>query len=207
MSERLPWLLPSDRDLLALLRTQADVTIAGLRALVDWADGQPDAASRVREAEHDADEWKREVRKALVESFTTPLDPEDLYEMSQHLDEVINGAKDAVREAEVMALAPDEHVAAMAGCLVEGTTHLAEAFARLGPDGRKGPAATDAADAAVKSQRALERIYRQAMSTLVEQEDLREVMGRRELYRRFSRIGDSVIQVAERVWYATVKQG
>jgi hypothetical protein len=32
-------------------------------------------------------------------------------------------------------------------------------------------------------------------------------MGRRELYRRISRISDEVVEVAERVWYATVKEG
>jgi hypothetical protein len=35
---------------------------------------------------------------------------------------------------------------------------------------------------------------------------LREVMGRRELYRRLSRVGDGIIDVAERVWYAVVKE-
>ena len=31
-------------------------------------------------------------------------------------------------------------------------------------------------------------------------------MGRRELYRRFSRVSDDIVAVAERVWYATVKE-
>jgi hypothetical protein len=31
-------------------------------------------------------------------------------------------------------------------------------------------------------------------------------MGRRELYRRFSRISEVVIEVAERVWYTSVKE-
>ena len=37
-------------------------------------------------------------------------------------------------------------------------------------------------------------------------DDLREVMSRREMYRRLSRIGDLVHIVAERVWYAVVKE-
>ena len=45
------------------------------------------------------------------------------------------------------------------------------------------------------------------MPALLEVEDLREVMGRRELYRRVSRISEILIQVADRVWYATVKEG
>jgi hypothetical protein len=53
----------------------------------------------------------------------------------------------------------------------------------------------------------LERVYRQAASALLEVEDLREVMGRRELYRRVSRIIETLTEAADRVWYATVKEG
>jgi uncharacterized protein Yka (UPF0111/DUF47 family) len=139
----------------------------------------------------------------------TPIDAEDLYVMSERLDAVLNGAKDAVREAEVMAVRPDEAVAAMAALLADGVRHLAEAFERLDPDKRRkhGAGATDAADAAVKTQRQLERVYRRAASALLEVEDLREVIGRRELYRRVSRISETLIEAADRVWYATVKEG
>ena len=34
----------------------------------------------------------------------------------------------------------------------------------------------------------------------------REVIGRRELYRRLSRIAETVVDVADRVWYAAVKE-
>jgi hypothetical protein len=53
----------------------------------------------------------------------------------------------------------------------------------------------------------VEREYRRAMSALLTVNDLAEVMGRRELYRRMSRLGDLVHAVAERVWYAVVKEG
>jgi glutamine synthetase adenylyltransferase len=108
-----------------------------------------------------------------------------------------------------MGIPPDEAVAAMAALLADGARHLATAFERLNPARRsKGdPGATDAADAAVKTQRQLERVYRQAASALLEVQDLREVMGRRELYRRVSRISETLIEAADRVWYATVKEG
>jgi uncharacterized protein Yka (UPF0111/DUF47 family) len=192
-----------------MLRRQAEVTIEGMQALVAWAAGEPQAAQRVRDCEHRADETKRGLRKALTVAFMTPIDAEDLYVMSERLDAVLNGAKDAVREAEVMAVPPDQAVAAMAALLTDGVRHLAEAFERLDPDKRrKGDAsATDAADAAVKTQRQLERVYREAASALLEVEDLREVIGRRELYRRVSRISETLLAAADRVWYATVKEG
>ena len=69
-------------------------------------------------------------------------------------------------------------VAAMAALLADGVGHLAKAFQRLDPDRRSKSeaSATDAADAAVKTQRQLERVYRQAASALLEVQDLREVI-------------------------------
>lgn len=204
MSSR--WFLPETPDVLGMLRAQAQVTTDGLDALVRWARGHADAAEEVRAKEHEADDRKRELRQALTEAFTTPLDAEDLYVLSQHLDAVMNGAKDTVRECEVMQLAPDAHTATMASCLLDGVRLLDEAFGRLASH-HDGGLATVAADAAVRTRRALEREYRTAMSSLLDDEDLRGVTGRRELYRRLSRMGEDLEQVAERIWYAVLKEG
>ena len=207
--KRSSWFLPDNPDVLDMLCRQATVTCEGLEALVGWANAEDGAAERVREFEHRADDTKRELRLALTNAFITPIDAEDLYVMSERLDAVLNGAKDTVQESEVMGIGPDESVAAMAALLADGASHLATAFERLNPARRSkgGPGATDAADAAVKSQRRLERVYREAASALLEVDDLREVMGRRELYRRFSRVSETLVEAADRVWYATVKEG
>jgi uncharacterized protein Yka (UPF0111/DUF47 family) len=205
--------LPEAPDMLGLLVQQAGVTVEGMDALARWTDGDPDASEAVRDAEHRADEFKRQLRLALRTSFITPIDAEDLYALSERLDAALNQVKDAVREAEVMAMAPGESERAMVVLLVEGTRHLADAFdslaqAERGPRSEPIPReATDCADAAIKSQRRLERVYRSAMSALIDEEDLREVMGRRELLRRLARVGDTLIEVAERLWYAAVKEG
>jgi hypothetical protein len=87
------------------------------------------------------------------------------------------------------------------GC--ETRPRLAEGVERLG---LRGDLASEAADAAVKCDRHLEHVYRVAMAALLETDDLREVTARRELYRRCSRIGETVVDVAERVRYAVVKE-
>jgi len=204
---RISWFLPENPDVLGMLRRQGQVTIEGMDALTSWASGDEAAADRLREKEHEADDVKRALRVALRISFITPIGAEDIYVLSERLDAVLNGAKDAVRESEVMALAPDEHVEGMVGFILEGVRHLDDAFRLLRPDSGEEGSKTDAADAAIKSQRQLERVYRRAMSALLDVDDLREVIGRRELYRRFSRVGDHVIEAAERVWYSTLKEG
>ena len=197
------WFLPENTDLLGMLQAQAAITVEGMDALAEWAAGVDDAGQRVREFEHRADDAKRALWRCLREAYSPPLDAEDVYSLSADLDEVLNAGKDLVREMEVMKMVPDPATHEMTVLLADAVGHLADAFACLG---KEGGDPTEYADAAIKSQRRLEHAYRPAMSALMEVEDLREVMSRREMYRRLSRIGDLVHIVAERVWYTVVKE-
>jgi uncharacterized protein Yka (UPF0111/DUF47 family) len=197
------WFLPKNPDLLGLLCEQAAITVDGMHALVAWSAGEPAAADDLREYEHHADEKKRQLWRDLRDAFSPPFDAEDLFSLSSDLDEVLNAAKNLVRELEVMELTPDGPTHEMSRLLAEATQHLAGAFARLGKD--EGDA-TECADAAIKSARRVEHVYRSAMSALLAVDDLREVMGRREVYRRLSRMSDHIHAVADRVWYAVMKE-
>lgn len=200
------WFLPETPDVIGMLQQQAEVTASGMTAFAAWAAGDESRADEVRAAEHECDDLRRELVDAVREAFTTPLEPEDLFQLSRDLDKVINGAKDAVRESEAMQFPPDRAAADMAALLSEGVGHLRDAFDRL--DGRRDRhgRATEAADAAVKSQRRLERAYRRAMGELLGVTDIRIVLGSRELYRRMTAMSDDVVSVADRIWYARVKE-
>ncbi len=93
------WFLPETPDVLGMLQDQLTMTIEGMEEVASWAHGDESAADRVRDSEHRADERKRTLRLALTTAFTTPLDAEDLFTLSEDVDEVLNGAKDAVRES------------------------------------------------------------------------------------------------------------
>jgi uncharacterized protein Yka (UPF0111/DUF47 family) len=197
------WLFPDNPDVLAMLRDQTAVTVDGMRALVTWSGGDRTAADTVRACEHLADENKRTLWKTLRDAFSTPVDAEDLYSLSADLDQVLNASKDLVREADVMNLDPDPPTHEMVVLLAEAVGYLSNALSQLGThDGD----ATQSADAAIKSQRKIEHIYRRAMSALLADDDVHEVNARREIYRRVSRIGDLIHTVADRVWYAVVKE-
>ncbi len=198
------WFLPRSPDVLAKLIEQTSVTVAGLDALTAWAGGESEAANRLRDLEHQGDERKRELRRALTEAFSTPLEPEDIFELSRGIDEILNEAKNLVAEAESMRTEPDPAMTKMAEELADGTKYLAEAIALIGRGQRT--AATEVADRAVKQQRHLQHTYRKAMSALVAEQDLRELGARRELYRRLARSGDEMVRVAERVWYSVLKE-
>ncbi len=197
------WFLPEDPGVLRLLRAQLEITVRGMDAFAAWAAGDAASAAVVHALEHEADTAKAELRRALRDAFVTPLDPEDLFALSRGSDWILNHAKDAIGESEAMRCPPDAATAAMAALLAESVRQIDEGIARLAE--RSGDPA-EPADAAIKAERRLEKAYRAATAALAEIDDLRTVIGRQELYQRCSRMGETAVDVAERLIYAVLKE-
>ena len=195
--------LPESVDFLGLLGRQGDLVVAGIEAFAQWSNGEAAKGADVAVCNGRADDARREVQVAIKRSFVTPVSPEDIFELSERLAAIVNAAKDVVREAALVAMAPDPPMGVMANLILLGVRDLVRAF----PDLVRNPdQATDAADAAVDHQRAIEQVYGTAMSALLEVTEVRELTGRRELYRRYVRMADAVEHVAHRIWYAVVKE-
>jgi uncharacterized protein Yka (UPF0111/DUF47 family) len=199
------WFLPDTPDVLALLRAQVALTASGVDAFAAWAAAGGDAtlAASVRALEHEADAAKGALRDALRDAFVTPLDPEDLFALSRGIDWILNHAKDAIGESEAMGCPPDAATARMAALIAEAVGEIDAGIALVGG---RATDVTASADAAIKAQRRLEKAYRAALAALADVADLRVVMGRQELYRRCSRMGEAAVDVAERMIYAGLKE-
>ena len=197
------WFLPETPDLVGQLRAQASITLEGLDAFCAWAAGDASAAEALPDIEHRGDAAKRQLLEQLREAFVTPLATEDLFSLSRGIDWILDYARDLVREAVAMSVPPDAKLAEMAQLLREATAQIDEALGHLGED---GDAATAAADRAIKLERRMEIDYYQGMAALLEVEPRAERISLRELYRRCERIGEMVIEVAERIVYSVVKE-
>jgi uncharacterized protein Yka (UPF0111/DUF47 family) len=188
---------------LGLLRAQVGVTIEGVDAFGAWALGDPSAAVAMGDAEQRGDAAKRALFGALRAAFVTPLEPEDVFALSRAVGWILSYSGDLMSESDAMACPPDPVIAEMARLIGEALRNIDRALAHLSAD---QDAATDAADAAIRTERELERAYYRGMAELLEVEDRSERIASRELYRRGVRIGEMVIDVAERIIYAVVKQ-
>ena len=197
------WFLPDAPDVLGLLRDQLAVTISTVDGFQAWAAGDASAAQAVLGTEREGEAAKRELLSALRAAFVTPLEPEDVFALSRGVDRILNSARTLVKESEAMDCPPDAGIAEMGRLLGASLQHIDNAIARLGSDGDEAAAS---ADAAITTERQLESAYYKGMGGLLEVEDRSERIARRELYRRCSRIGETVVEVAERVVYAVVKQ-
>ena len=197
------WFLPETPDAIGLLRRQMAVTIEALEGLKAWAEGDAAAVEIVREAEPRGDAAKRDLLNALRDAFILQMEPEDLFTLSRGTDWILDHARDLIEEAQAMAVSPTAGLAAMAALLLEATRQIDDAIARLGSD---DDASTTAADAAIKTARRLEHVYYAETAKLLEVEDMRERISLRELYRRCDLLSHIVVDVAERVVYAVVKE-
>jgi uncharacterized protein len=197
------WFLPEEPDITGLLRAQIAVTLEGLDAFATWARGDAAAGRLVREAEPRGDLRKRELVNALRAAFVIPLEPEDVFALSRGIDLILDFARDLVAEAEVLDQAPDAGIAEMAELMGDAVRRLDEAIAALGSD---DAAAKVAAEATIAVQHRIGDAYYRGMAGLLEERDMRSRIKLRELYRRCARIGEVVMDVAERVMYAIVKQ-
>jgi uncharacterized protein len=197
------WFLPDTPDVVGLLRRQTAVTLEGLQALSRWAAGDADAAQVVRDAKPRGDAAKRDVLNAVREAFILQLEPEDVFTLSRGIDWLLDHARDLIEEADAMHVAPDAGIAEMVGFMCEATGEIDRAIGLLGHDDDE---ATRAADSAIKSARRLEHVYYRETANLLEEEQMRQRIGLRELYRRCDRISEVLIDVAERIVYAVVKE-
>jgi uncharacterized protein Yka (UPF0111/DUF47 family) len=196
-------LLPAAPDVLALLAAQGEHTVAALTAFDGWSNGGGhEAAAALHAARDAAYQARRELLQALQAALSTPVDQEDLYILSERVDRVLNEARNALREAEVLNWKPDDHAGLMGAQLAEGTRALAVGFDLLREDQE---AAGRQSDAAAEAVHHVEHDYREAMAALLKEDNLRAVLAAQDLYRRYLNVAELIVAVADRLWYIVLR--
>lgn len=206
-SEKRKWtykLFGPKEDFYALLLNHAHKTLEGVELLCVWfQDRQEATAQRIREIEKEADELKLDLQQKLDESFITPFDREDIFDLSMRMDEIINGAKAVVREVEALEVsAAAVYPQSMAELLAEGTRCIIRSCECLNTDTLE---AYNQARLARKSENRFGKLYRQAMKELFDCDDLKIILKTREVYRCLLDTAEKMDFAAEKLLYVIVK--
>jgi hypothetical protein len=161
-------------DFFLLLLHQADEGLNGLMALREYAVNQtPENAEKVKEIEKRADEKRRVLIAELYRTFATPIDREDIFQLSRALDDVMDYATTTV--AELITIMMDAY-----GDLVKAIKYLKE-YPNI---------ANDHAVRAKKSENSMEQAYLNALSELFKGSDPIYMLKMREIYRHLSNCAD-----------------
>jgi len=176
----------------AMLVEQAARAVEAVRALeaaLDDADAK--AVGRMRSVAEVSAELRRVLIDELHKTFITPLDREDVFNLSHSYDDMVKYALTTLEEMQLLGVGVDEPIRRMVGLVREEAEQLELAIQRLPKNPR---VAGDHANAAHEKEVEVERVYRAAIRDLFARASdagaLPAIFYRREVYRHLSNMSD-----------------
>lgn len=178
----------SENRFFDLLFKQSSKSIEGLDALSKFTeDGSKENANIVRNIEREADELRRILIQELDQTFITPIDREDIYQLSRAIDDVVDYANTTVDEMEIYEVKGDVHIKEMVNILRKAARELNDAVKIL-KDYPK--IASEHAVKAKSYENQMEKAYHKALADLFKGTDTVYMLKMREIYRHLSNAAD-----------------
>ncbi|MFQ5577284.1 MAG: DUF47 domain-containing protein [Anaerolineae bacterium] len=182
-----------------LLVAQAEVTVEAMK-LLEQCILQPNEAGieQIRAKEYEADEIRRILIDELHNTFVTPFDREDIFNISLNVDDMLDYALTTIQSMELLKIQADEHLVHMISLIRQEAEELAMAMHRLSANPR---VASQHAQRAKKLENDVEELYRIAIADLfTKAKDFKPLMvmlRRREIYRHVANMSDKANAAAD----------
>ena len=171
-----------------LVINQMDTTLKGIQTLKKYCDSGDEAiGEEVLKIEKEGDLQRRILIDDINNTFITPLDREDLFELSRAIDDILDYAKSTVEELKIYKIKPNDDIKAMVNILVDMSMSLGTAVHQL--EKHKNISVEEAVKTK-KFENAIEEMYRTSLAKLFENDDIKYILKNRELYRHLSNAAD-----------------
>ena len=184
--------LREENKFIAMLIGQAAKSVEGVRYLermVEQVNGS--TIETLHQLADDASELRRVLIDELHKTFITPLDREDIFNLSHCFEDMVTYALTTVEEMNILKVDADDYIRQMVRLVAEEAEQLELATLRLAKNPR---IAGDHAREVRIMERKVERLYRTAIKDLfaraTEPERLPGLFYRREVYRHISNMSD-----------------
>lgn len=185
-----------------LLESQANVATKSAKAflaMVHDFGNLPHHAKILDDLEHEGDKLTHELQNRIATMFITPLDKEDLRELSQALDDVTDLVEAAAARADLYSLTgPREDLLPVVSLLLELTTLTESAIKEL----RNGFAKSKTLRETLKQIHTVEnqsdKAFRKALKGLFDEPGIEalEVIKWKEMFDRVEQASDKCEQIA-----------
>jgi uncharacterized protein len=144
----------------------------------------------------------QELVDAIRDTFVTPLDRQDLYNLGEALAEMLDYLDSAAAEIELFGVAPTDAMRTMCGLLREAADQIWSGVAAL----QSKPAAAYLCGAAASTaEENVETVYRRALAALFEGTDYGAIFKSREIYRHLSNSADRADAIGKLIGKIVVK--
>ncbi|HOX34984.1 MAG TPA: DUF47 family protein [Methanoregulaceae archaeon] len=165
---------------MAILKDQADRTVAGVSILVQWLRTTPHQnPNDLVRIEQDVDVLRHAMEEKLISSFSTPFDRQDIYSISRQMDYILNSSKETALEMYAFGVVADPPILAMAQYLHAGTFSIAEAIRVMNTDRER---AEELIRQGREEYHRIEDMYITGMAKLFKTSDPMDAMKTLEIY-------------------------
>lgn len=200
-------LIPRDQEFFTLFDELAShlATTAGLlHELFEQPARLADRVKAIKGVEHKADQLTYEINARIDRSFVTPIDREDIHELTTRLDDVIDLLDGTARRAEMLHIGNQvrEPARQLSKLLVEATQHI-----QRGVKGIRRPRDVNAAALEVKRiEEEGDAIYHEAVGALfVGSPDPLDVIRWKEIYDVLEQTIDSCMGIVHSLQSISLK--
>ena len=203
------FLVPREEHFYDFLEQQATAAQEGARALADFKTGDAEKVrAAVQEIEHKGDGLVHGMEDALAKTFVTPIDREDLQQVSTQLDDILDFTNAAARAAVLFGVErPSVAMAKLMDILVRCTEELNREMPLLRK--RAFSQLIETSRTLRKLEKEGDAIFRDAVSALFKDHsvDAKVLLREREVLEDLENAIDRCERVAETLALLSVKHG
>jgi len=184
--------LNEENKFVSMLIAQAGKSVEAIRCLEHkLGDVNEETIETLRALASDASELRQVLIDELHKTFITPLDREDIFNLSHCYEDMVTYALTTMEEMSILRVQADDPIRRMVAVVFQEAQQLEQAILRLARNPR---VAGDHAHEVHKMEREVEHLYRAAIKDLFSHADdparLPGLFYRREVYRHISNMSD-----------------
>lgn len=181
------WILPQDKHFFNMLENESNNVLDGSKAFLDMLknyENIKEKQQKIKDIEHQGDDFVHEIFEELNKTFITPIDHEDISALASAFDDVLDSIDGTATRLVLYEIKrPDENMIKMAEVLLRQTNELNTALSGL----RNLKYAKEIEKRCIEVNR-LENIaddlYKTSVARLFKLNDAIEIMKLKEVYER-----------------------
>jgi predicted phosphate transport protein (TIGR00153 family) len=196
-----------------LLKAQAKKTVEGVNTLNEFMGVNKDVVNKdvlrhnlkiqIKRIESEGDNIRRDLLNELNKSLITPIDRQDIYMLSNTIDNILDYAYNTIEEMIIYQLYPNFYLKKMIEKISRGVNHISYAVENMFTD--KNLANSNVVSAKVVENE-IEETYHEALAELFSNEDFHYIFKMREVYRHISNSADRISEAADLIANILIKE-
>lgn len=196
-----------------LLKAQTKKTVEGVNTLNEFMGVNEDVVNKdvlrhnlkiqIKQIESEGDNIRRDLLNELNKSLITPIDRQDIYTLSNTIDNILDYAYNTIEEMIIYQLYPNFYLKKMIEKISRGVNHISYAVENMFTD--KNLANSNVVSAKVVENE-IEETYHEALAELFSNEDFHYIFKMREVYRHISNSADRISEAADLIANILIKE-